>query len=324
MTAAHLNQDEIRRHNLRNTIHTWLLVVGTGVLMAVIAWMIYGAGGVVWAGLLGVFGLWMAGRVSPKFVLKLYKARPLQEGDAPELHHVMRQLTARADLPSVPTLHYVPSQMMNAFAVGKPEDSAIAVTDGLLNGLTLRQLAGVLAHEVSHIRSGDLKVMALADMLNRMTSFMASFGLFGLIFSIPANLAAGMKLPWMGFLILLAAPSIGGLLQLALSRAREYDADLDAASLTGDPDGLASALQVLEREQGRLWESVVLPGGRQPQPSILRTHPKTEDRVERLMALRKDRTRHITIAGDPPPTRGPIVPTIRPPRVHWHRMGIWY
>jgi heat shock protein HtpX len=242
----------------------------------------------------------------------------------PEVHDVMRKLTARADLPSVPSLYYVPSQMMNAFAVGKPEDSAIAVTDGLLRGLTLRQLAGVLAHEVSHIRSGDLRVMALADVLNRMTSFMSTFGLFGLIFSIPANLAAGIQIPWLGFVLLLAAPTLGGLLQLALSRAREYDADLDAASLTGDPEGLALALQTLERQQGALWENIVLPGGRSPHPSLLRSHPKTEDRVARLLALRKDQTPHIVFDGNARPPRGPIVPTIRPPRIHWHRMGIWY
>ena len=323
MTAAHLNQDQIRRHNLRNTIHTWLLIIGTGVLMAVIAWMVYGASGIIWAGLIGAFGLWSASRISPKIVLKLYKARRLQPGDMPELQDVMRQITARADLPSVPTLHYVPSKLMNAFAVGTPENSAIAVTDALLRGLTLRQLAGVLAHEVSHIRNGDLKVMGLADMLNRMTSFLATFGLFGLVFSIPANLAAGMKIPWVGFLVLLAAPTVGGLLQLALSRAREYDADLDAASLTGDPEGLASALTTLEHEQGKMWEGLVLPGGRVPHPSLLRSHPKTKDRVARLLALRQSTPPIVTAADEPHRPGRSIVPTIRPPRIHWHRMGIW-
>jgi heat shock protein HtpX len=324
MTIAHLNQEEIRRHQRRNVTHTWLLILGAGGLMAVIAWMISGTGGVIWAGLLGILGLWSASRVSPKFVLKLYKARPLLPDDLPELRHIMRELTARADLPAVPSLYYVPSQMMNAFAVGKPEDSAIAITDGLLRRLTLRQLAGILAHEVSHIRSGDLRVMALADMLNRMTSFMSSFGLFGLIFSIPANLAAGIKMPWIGFLILMAAPTVGGLLQLALSRAREYDADLDAAGLTGDPEGLAAALQALERYQGKLWESIVLPGGRQPQPSLLRTHPRTEERVARLLALRKDTTRRIRIDRQDRPPRTTIVPNTGPPRIRWHKMGVWY
>ena len=87
-------------------------------------------------------------------------------------------------------------------------------------------------------------------------------------------------------LVLIAAPTVGGLLQMALSRTREFDADLGAAMLTGDPDGLASALRKLERAHGKLWEGLMLPGGRIPDPSVLRTHPHTEERVARLMALK--------------------------------------
>ncbi|MDH3740449.1 MAG: zinc metalloprotease HtpX [Hyphomicrobiales bacterium] len=323
-TIATLDQDQQRRHDMRNTLHTWLLILGAGVLMAVIAWMTYGVGGIVWAAIFGGLGLWSASKASPKLVLKLYRARPIAPNELIELQTLIRDLTARADLPAVPTLHYIPSKMMNAFAVGRPEDSAIAVTDGLLRNLTLRQLAGVLAHEVSHIRSGDLKVMALGDILNRITSFMATFGLFGLIFSIPAMLTAGIKVPWLGLLFLLLAPTMGGLLQLALSRAREYDADLDAADLTGDPEGLALALQILERKQGHMWEGIVLPGGRSPEPSILRSHPKTADRVQRLLSLKKDATPHVTIRDTRHQPDRSIVPIVRPPRIHWHRMGLWY
>ncbi|MGI9463091.1 MAG: M48 family metalloprotease, partial [Aestuariivirgaceae bacterium] len=176
----------------------------------------------------------------------------------------------------------------------------------------------------SHIRSGDLKVMALGDILNRITSFMATFGLFALVFSIPAMLAADIKVPWLGLVFLLLAPTVGGLLQLALSRAREYDADLDAASLTGDPEALAAALMTLERKQGRLWEGLVLPGGRTPEPSLLRSHPKTTDRVERLLSLRKDAAPHITVSDIQHRPAKSIVPIVRPPRIHWHRMGLWY
>ncbi|NNE24387.1 MAG: M48 family metalloprotease [Rhizobiales bacterium] len=321
---ATLDRDQQRRHDLRNTLHTWLLILGAAVLMAVIAWMTYGVGGIVWAAIFGGLGLWSASKASPKLVLRLYKARPVATNELTDLQTIIRELTARADLPAVPTLHYVPSKMMNAFAVGRPEDSAIAVTDGLLRNLTLRQLAGVLAHEISHVRSGDLKVMALGDILNRITSFMATFGLFGLIFSIPAMLAAGIKVPWLGLFLLLLAPTAGGLLQLALSRAREYDADLDAADLTGDPEGLASALQVLERKQGHMWEGILLPGSRSPEPSILRSHPKTADRVKRLLSLKRDAGPHVTMRDARHRPDHSIVPIVRPPRIHWRRMGLWY
>lgn len=312
-----------RRHKWRNRLHTWLLAGGSVLLLAAVAHVFGGPVGVVWALLLGGVSLYLSTRVSPNLVLKLYKARPLQEHDFPEGYSVMHTLTARADLPSVPTLYYVPSRLMNAFAVGKPDDAAIAITDGILRGLTLRQLAGVLAHEVSHVRNGDIRVMALADMVNRMTSFMSTFGVIMLVLNIPAVLVGGAQIPWAGVLLLLAAPTIGALLQLALSRAREYDADLDAASMTGDPEGLASALVTLEQRQGRMWE-MLLPGGRIPQPSILRTHPRTEDRVARLLTLRQDAPRHIEVAEIAPTRPRTSVPAIPGPRFHMRGLGVWY
>ena len=137
-------------------------------------------------------------------------------------------------------------------------------------------------------------------------------------------MAAGLKVPWIGLFLLLLAPSIGGLLQLALSRAREYDADLDAISLTGDPKGLATALQTLERKQGGKWEGLVLPGSRSPEPSILRSHPKTADRVERLMSLKKDPSPMISQVDTLHQPGTSFTPINHPPRIHWHRMGLWY
>jgi heat shock protein HtpX len=319
MQAAPLSEDALRSHNLRNTLHTWILIAGSALLMGAIAWTVFGPSGLVWAAVLGGFGVWSASRVSPQMVLKLFKAQPLSEAEAPELHHILRELAKRADLPAVPRLHYVGSKLLNAFAVGRPEDSAIAVTDGLLRAMNLRQIAGILAHEISHVRSGDLKVMAMADVLSRLTSTMSMFGLLG----IPAVFGMGIQIPWIGLLLLLAAPTLSGLLQLGLSRAREYDADLDGATLTGDPEGLASALALLEKKQGRLWESIVLPGGRTPQPSLLRTHPRTQDRIDRLLALRPG-TKQIVVSHEPARPGPSVVPVVRPPRIHWARMGVWY
>jgi heat shock protein HtpX len=319
MKAAPLSEDALRAHNLRNTIHTWILILGSALLMAAIAWTVYGANGLVWAAIFGGVGVWSASRISPAMVLRLFKAQPLSEDQAPELHRVVRELAKRADLPTVPRLHYVGSQVLNAFAVGRAEDSAVAVTDGLLRAMNLRQIAGILAHEISHVRNGDLKVMAMADVLSRMTSTMSMLGLLG----IPAMLGVGWQIPWAGILLLLAAPTLSGLLQLGLSRAREYDADLDGATLTGDPEGLASALALLEKKQGRMWESIIFPGGRSPQPSLLRTHPRTQDRIDRLLALRPG-SRHIVVTQDPVRPGPSIVPAVRPPRIHWSRMGVWY
>lgn len=320
--VAALNEPERRRHVRLNALHTWILIAGSALLMAGIAWTVFGVTGLVWAGITMAVSLWAAGRISPQVVLRLYRARALEPSEAPDLHRVVAMLAARAELPAVPRLYYLPSQLMNAFAVGTPDNAAIAVTDGLVRSLTLRQLAGVLAHEISHVRNGDLKVMALGDVLTRITGFMSQVGFLGLIISIPGMLAAGLHVPWLALALLILAPLIGGLLQLALSRTREYDADLDAAAITGDPEALAAALAVLEKKQGRMWEGLMLPGGRIPDPSILRTHPRAEERIARLLNLRKGtpqvRPADIRIEVAEPPSR------LRPPRIHWGRFGIWY
>lgn len=317
---ANINPDVRRSHDLRNALHTAILIAGTALLAGGIAWLVFGVEGVVYAAIFSAIGLYMLGRMSPAMVLSLYKARPLAPQELPELHRVLDDLAANAQLPAGPRLYYVPSKMLNAFAVGRREDSAIAVTDGLLRTMTLRQLGGILAHEVSHIRSGDLRVMGMADVLNRVTGFMSTLGLIG----VPLMFGAGWNIPLGGLLLLIFAPTVGGLLQLALSRAREYDADLDGVALTGDPEGLASALALLERRQGAVWEGLILPGSRMPEPSLLRSHPKTEDRIARLMALRRDTSRPLGIPAVKPVPGPSVVPVIRDPRIHWHRMGIWY
>ena len=113
----------------------------------------------------------------------------------------------------------------------------------------------MLAHEISHVAHEDIKVMALADMVSRFTSLMSTVGIISLFLNIGSYASgAGGSVPWLAVAVLLASPTVGGLLQMALSRTREFDADLGAAMLTGDPDGLASALAKLERMQGRRWE----------------------------------------------------------------------
>lgn len=306
---------EGRRHRWRNAIHTWLLATGSLILLAVTAYVFAGSAGVVMAIVFGTITIIAARRVSSKLVLRMYRAQPLSRAQFPLGVDIVEQLARRAKLPAVPRLHVVPSQMLNAFAVGRPEDSAIAITDALARRLTPRELAGVLAHEISHIAHEDLRVMAFADMVARYTSFMSTVGILMLLFNLIGFAGAhAMPVPWLGVAVLLVAPTIGGLLQLALSRTREFDADLGAVLLTADPDGLASALRKLERAQGRLWESIMLPGSRTPDPSVLRSHPQTEQRIARLMQLKERREEPV---GDAPAGRGArqrrpsLVPQIR-------------
>lgn len=307
-----LNLLEHRRNRALNTLQTWLLGAGSLLLLGITAWAFAGSTGILYALVFGALSMWAVRRISPQMVLSMYKARQVSAADFPAGFRIVEELARRAELPAVPKLYVIPSKMMNAFAVGRRENAAIAVTDALARSLTPRELAGVLAHEISHIAHEDVKVMAFADMVSRFTSFMSTVGLFSLLLNL-FGFAGGFepKVPWLAVIVLLAAPTVGGLLQMALSRTREFDADLGAATLTGDPDGLASALTKLERAQGKLWENILLPSGRIPDPSVLRTHPLTATRIARLRALKAEEADLAAASDMPHVSRPSLVPKIR-------------
>lgn len=305
----------------RNTVHTWVLGGALLALLVATAWALAGPAGIVWSLIFGVISMWFVRRASPQMVLTMYKTRPVSRASFPAGYDIVATLSERAGLTVMPKLYVIPSKMMNAFAVGRRDDSAIAITDALARQLTVRELAGVLAHEIAHVANEDLKVMAFADIVSRYTSLASTFGLiaaFGNLFAIATG--GDTMVPWLATALLVFAPTVGGLLQLALSRTREFDADLGAAILTGDPDGLASALTKLEKAQGLYWESLMLPGSRAPVPSVLRTHPRTQDRVARLAALKSGQVPDFagsdTPAMPPPRRRPSLVPGI--PRIQPH------
>lgn len=273
------------RHQLLNFAQSVLLLGGMGLL----AWFIVSAIAgpmLTLAIVLGsVLGLLLSPGVPKLLLLRAYGARRLTGRDFPDGIELLAELSRRAGLPRTPELYYVPSQLPNAFAVGKPEESAVCLSDGLLRLMTRRELAGILAHEVTHIANRDLWIMGLADAMSRAVSLASWSGQLLLLVNLPLILAGAAYVPWEVPLLLIFSPTVMALLQLALSRTREYDADRGGAMLTGDPEGLASALVKLERQAGRFWEEMFLPGRRIPQPSLLRTHPPTEKRVERLAEL---------------------------------------
>lgn len=311
-------------HRTRNTLHALLLLSGMGLILLVLGYLLAGtAGAVVIAGT-GLAVLWLSPRVAPNVILRLYGARPLARSELPELHDIVHELSRRAGLPRPPHVYYVPTRVMNAFTVGDPESSAVAVTDGLLRALAARELTGVLAHEISHLKNNDLKVMMLADMISRMTSMLSTLGQVLLLLNLPLLLMGEVTVSWLAIFVLLAAPWVATLLQLALSRRRELDADVEAFHMTGDAKGLAGALAKMERYQQRLLDWLV-PGRRVPDPSILRTHPNTEERIERLLSLASEKTMSSEPMAPPhaaafaPPGRSAVD---RQPR--WHVTGLWY
>ena len=305
------------RHRWHNRLQTVLFALTLLGIAAIAGSLLVGDGG-LWLALAAAgFTLLLEPAAASGLTLRLYGARPLHPDEAPDLWAVLRELAARAGLPTVPVPHYVPSGVVNAFATGSKHHAAIALTDGLLRSLTPRELTGVLGHEIAHIANEDLRVMGLADSISRLTHLLALLGQLAIVLSLPALLLGVAEVNWPALLLLAVAPQLALLAQLGLSRVREFDADRLAAELTGDPHGLASALAKIERVS-RSWRAWLLPGWGNPEPSWLRTHPATAERIERLLELA------------PPPAMPPFpsarfVPEVtvspRPPR--WRTGGLW-
>ncbi len=306
------------RHTLRNALSTLGLVLGMASLMALAGWLLAGRSGIWWAGGLTALALIVSPRLSPYFVLRLYRARPLARVEAPVLHAMAEAMARRAGLPRVPHLFYVPSPMANAFTVGGRQGAAIALTDGLLRSLNTRELAGVLAHETAHVLHGDLALMNLADVISRVTAALSMTGQFLLVLNLPLLLLGASPVSWPLVLVLVFAPGASSFLQLALSRTREFSADAEAARLTGDPLGLAAALGKMQAAESGFWSRVFLPGHRSPHPSLLRTHPEHAERIARLKELAEDQARHVS----PAPLALPFPPPRQSPR--WRVGGFWY
>jgi heat shock protein HtpX len=274
-------------HRSRNFAHTVILIAGIGFVVFASSMLLFGWIGSVVAVVSLTAMLMLAPSVPPEFALRLYRAQPIDPALAGRLDDVMAELARRAGLPFRPSLYVIPSMTLNAFSTGSPERSAIAVTEGLLRRLSMRETVAVLAHEVAHIRNNDLKIMALADVMTRFTFILSYVAVALAVMNVLAMLVGDPTMPWIAIVLLYLAPTISSLLQLALSRAREYDADRTAVELTSDPVGLGSALRRIERYTGNVWEDLLLPvpARRVPQPSLLRTHPSTSDRVARLIEL---------------------------------------
>jgi heat shock protein HtpX len=317
----------IAQQKLHNSLQSAILVGLMSGLTAYIAWVIGGVLTAVLALVMILVTFALAPKISPRLVLRMFRGRILDPREAPQLYAILRELAERAGLDRIPRLFYVPSDVMNAFAVGDRSGAVIALSDGILRRMSLMETAAVLAHETSHVAHNDLRVMGFADIADRFTRVMSLFGQILLVINLPLLLIGAVTISWVPILLLIFAPTLSALAQRALSRTREYNADLGAARLLGDPRPMASALAKMERVQGSFLEQLLGPGQRLPDPSLLRTHPPTEERIRRLLELseseafrgRAERPLRVTLE----PRHGPrLAHTPIPPR--WHITGTWY
>lgn len=231
---------------------------------------------------------------SDKLALRMHGARALNQSSAPELHHMVAQLAQNAGLP-MPAVYVIDTDQPNAFATGRnPENAAVAVTTGLMRGLDTRELSGVIAHELAHIRNRDTLIMTIAATVAGAISMLAQFGLYFSAGDRQRSGAAGL----IGMIAaVFLAPLAAMLIQMTISRTREYAADRMGAEISGDPIGLASALSKID---GMARRSMMLTAERNPasahmfivnplmgggMDNLFSTHPKTENRIAALRAI---------------------------------------
>src|ERR671910_3464608 len=229
-----------KRSNWAATLRTTILLASLTGLLVVIGALIGGPQmALIFLGIALLFNLgayWF----SDKIALKMARAKPIEESEAPRLYQIVRELTTRADLP-MPRLYMIPSDQPNAFATGRsPNHSAVAVTQGITKLLSEDELRGVVAHELAHINNRDILTQSVASAIGAMITYLAYFFIwFGGDDESPLSLVANLAL-------VLLAPIAASLIQLAISRQREYSADATGAQICGNPESLASALLRLE------------------------------------------------------------------------------
>lgn len=293
-----VNLSRLGSHMANYFFQSLVLILAMIGLVAVCTFFLWGKDAMVAMLFLVALSLVITPSLPPLLIMRLYRAQPLNDRNFPLGVEFLSWLSQRADLELVPKLYYVPSPELNAFSAGGKHNAAIAVTDGLLRQLGPQELLGVLAHEVGHISNNDLWLMRLTELLSRLSLILAFLGLFLLFFYLPL-LFFGVQISLAVILLLIFSPLFINYLQLAFSRVREFDADLSAIEFTGDPLGLAAALDKIERHQRRHAAAMLFPGN--VIPTVLRSHPSTEERIDRLRRLYKQpRYSHDAMRITPP------------------------
>ena len=276
---------------LGNWFKTGLLMAAIMALFGMVGGVLGGGQGMLLALLFG-FGvnLW-AYWFSDSMVLKLYRAREVDATSAPQLYNTVAELAARAGLP-MPKVYLIDEAQPNAFATGRnPEHAAVAATTGILQLLSARELRAVLAHELSHVTHRDILTSTITASIAGAISTLANFGIFF------GGRNSDNRNPLVALVVLILAPIAAVLIQLAISRGREYEADRGGAELSGDPRALADALAKIDRyAKGLPLETaeahpatahmmIINPLSGGGISGLFSTHPPTEERIHRLLAM---------------------------------------
>ena len=279
-----------------NTLKTVVLLTFMTVLLVFVGGAIGGQNGMIIAFMMALVMNFVSYWFSDKIVLAMYKAQPVTEAQAPDLHAMIRRLTQKAGLP-MPKVYIIPDESMNAFATGRnPEHGVVAVTEGIMRALDREELEGVIAHELAHIKHRDILTGTIVATIAGAISMLAQMAQWAMIFG------GGRRddsdeggSPVVALVMMIVAPIAAMLVQMAISRTREYEADKGGASIAGNPYGLANALLKLERgaqvvpmhdakpATAHMFIVNPLTGG--GLMKLFSTHPPIAERVKRLKEM---------------------------------------
>ncbi|HSD42936.1 MAG TPA: zinc metalloprotease HtpX [Burkholderiales bacterium] len=276
-----------------NWLKTGILMAGIVALFGAVGGAIGGQQGMLIAlvigGAMNLFAYWF----SDKLVLRMYKAQEVDETSAPQLYRMVRELAGRAGLP-MPRVYLIDEAQPNAFATGRnPENAAVAATTGILQLLTPRELRGVMAHELAHVKHRDILISTISATVAGAISTLANFGMF---FSGSQSRENGGN-PLLAILVMILAPIAAMLIQFAISRTREFGADRRGAEISGDPHALADALAKIdayargipmpsaEAQPATAQMMIINPLSGGGLKGLFSTHPATEERIARLRAM---------------------------------------
>jgi heat shock protein HtpX len=288
-----------------NLVKTGVLLAALTVLLVLIGGALGGQQGMILAFVMAMVMNFGSYWFSDRIVLAMYRAQPVDEAQAPGLYRIVRTLATRAGIP-MPRIYLLPDEAPNAFATGRnPQHAAVAVTDGIMRIMSEEELEGVLAHELSHVQNRDTLIMAIAATLAGAITYVAHMAQWAMIFgggrrdSDEHESGGGGVLG--GLLMIVVAPIAATLIQLAVSRSREYQADASGAQMAGQPWGLAKALEKLEMASkmapmqdatpatAHLFIINPLTGG--GWTTLFSTHPPIAERVARLRAMSRTQAR---------------------------------
>jgi len=277
-----------------NTMKTIVLMVFLTVFFIFVGSLIGGKEGATLALILALGMNFFAYFFSHKIVLAMYGAKEVTEAEAPELYKIVRRLAQRAGLP-MPKVYIIQSEQPNAFATGRsPKHGVVAVTTGIMRILSREELEGVIGHELAHIKHRDILISTIAATIAGAISYLAQMAMWASIFGRSDDEDSGH--PIVSLLMMIIAPIIAMIIQLAISRAREYSADEGGAKIAGNPLYLANALRKLhyasqaipmEANPGTAHLFIVNPLSGRSLIKLLSTHPPIEERIERLEAMAK-------------------------------------